>query len=110
MPETIPSPAGVPASVLAKADKNPTLKTLVDAWDPETSSTGPVELTYREATALRRDLFPALDPRHGQMNGQKMHFPFPGAGDWRLVLIYRGIYHRIHTVAAFLDGPSQSSS
>jgi hypothetical protein len=100
----MPEPIELPAPILA-ATKSPLFSSLLENWDPETSS-AKLEIPYDEALHLPRDLFPALRRRSPHHFGEEMEFPFPRAEGWRLVLCFGHIWHPAwNTVPAFLLGP-----
>jgi hypothetical protein len=97
-------PIELPAPVLDAAKKSPIFSSLLENWDPETSS-AKLEIPYDEALGLRRQLFPALR-RTPHPFGEEMEFLFPRSGGWRLALHYGHLWHPDwKTVSAFLLGP-----
>jgi hypothetical protein len=101
----MPEPIELPAPILDAAKKSPIFASILEGWDPETSS-AKLEIPYDEALSLPRVLFPALRRRSPHHFGEEMEFPFPRSGGWRLVLAYGHLWHpNWKMVSALLLGP-----
>lgn len=103
----MPEPIELPVPILAAAKKSPIFSSLLENWDPETSS-AKLEIPYDEALRLPRDLFPNIKRRSPNVFGEEMEYPFPRSGGWRLALSFGHLWHPAwNTVPAFLLGPGQ---
>jgi hypothetical protein len=104
----MPEPIELPARVLDAAKKSPTFFLLLEAFDPETSSAGPIEITFDAARAMIRDVISipqaAFFPRD-MMYADSKDFPLLGSGGWKFELFFRGRWDPRLTVAAYLLGP-----